>query len=44
MKDNDLYVLRDSYGYKPLCYGINSDNSILVSSESIAFTLNNLLV
>ena len=39
MKDNDLYVLRDSYGYKPLCYGINSDNSILVSSESIAFTL-----
>ena len=41
MKDNDLYIIRDKYGYKPLCYGINEDNSILISSESVSFELIN---
>ena len=35
--NNDLYVMRDRYGIRPLCIG-QKDNNFHISSESVAFS------
>lgn len=38
MTQDKLIVARDSYGFRPLCYGKTKDNIYVVSSESSALT------
>ena len=35
--NENLYILRDQNAYRPLCYGKDINNNILISSESISF-------
>ena len=38
MCNDSLYCIRDSHGYKPLCYSNIGDNCFLVASESVAIS------
>lgn len=37
MHNNEVYIVRDKRGYRPLCYGYDNRNNMLISSESVAF-------
>ena len=41
---DELYAVRDMYGYRPLCYGYNSEyESYLLASESVALVNHKLI-
>ena len=41
---DELYTVRDMYGYRPLYYGYNSENeSYLLASESVALVNHKLI-
>lgn len=41
---DEIYAVRDMYGYRPLCYGYNSENdTFLIASESVALVNHKLI-